>query len=326
MYQPLEVAVATPRFEQLFHYNAEAVRDELVRGLSAGQAVVEPKFLYDELGSHLFTAITQVPEYYPTRTEARIMRQHAQAIADRVGEVCALIDLGAADCLKAEALFPFLRPRQYVPVDISIDFLRTAVARLHAAYPALDIIALGQDFSQSLSLPHETPEEDRLFFYPGSSIGNWAPAQALAMLRRIREQCEGQGSGLMIGVDRVKSADILVPAYDDALQVTAAFNRNLLLHLNRLLDADFQLEDWHHRAHFNDQHSRIEMHLQACVPVTVHWPGCRRQFDAGETIHTESSYKYHPNDFADMLETAGFRDIAHWTDASAWFSVFHART
>lgn len=321
----IDATTATPRFEQLFRYDAAAVCEELSRGLQARQASVEPKFLYDELGSHLFTAITQVPEYYPTRSEAKIMREHAPAIARRVGKVQTLIDLGAADCIKAEALFSPLQPRQYVPVDISTDFLRTAVTRLHAAYPLLDIIALGQDFSQALRLPAEVHDEGRLFFYPGSSIGNWSPVQALDMLRRIRAECESGDSGLMIGVDRVKPAEILVPAYDDALQVTAAFNRNLLLHLNRLLQADFQLEDWRHQARFNSVASCVEMHLQACSPVTVSWPGSQRDFTAGETIHTENSYKYQPEDFADMLGAAGFTDIAHWTDDNCWFSVFHAR-
>jgi len=314
-----------PRFHQLAHNDARAMREELSSGLLASPAHVAPKFLYDSLGSHLFTAITQLPEYYPTRIEAGILRGHAARIAARAGQVDILIDLGAADCMKGEALFPVVRPRCYVPVDISAEFLEAAVTRLHTAYPALDIVAVGQDFSRSLSLPDSVPAGSRLFFYPGSSIGNWAPNEAVQMLRRIREECRHEHDALLIGVDCMKSADILLPAYDDCLQVTAAFNRNLLLNVNRLLQTDFQVRDWAHLARVNLQKSCIEMHLEACSDVTVSWPGHERHFSQGETIHTEDSYKYRPQDFSDMLAAAGFPDIEHWTDADGWFSVFHAR-
>src|SRR5690606_18830607 len=230
------------------------------------------------LGSHLFTAITQLPEYYPTRIEADILRGHAARIAARAGQVDILIDLGAADCLKGEALFPVVQPRCYVPIDISTEFLEAAVSRLHSAYPALHIVAVGQAFSRSLSLPDDVPTGSRLFFYPGSSIGNWAPDEAVQMLRRIREECRHEHDALLIGVDCMKPADALLPAYDDPLQVTAAFNRNLLLNVNRLLQTDFQLRDWTHLARLNQQKSRIEMHLQADRDVTVSWPGHERRF------------------------------------------------
>ncbi|GAA5234136.1 L-histidine N(alpha)-methyltransferase [Verticiella sediminum] len=321
----LETVDTAPRYYQTFHPDTHAVRAELEQGLCAPNAWVPPKFLYDPLGSCLFGAITQLPEYYPTRTEQAIMARYADEIAQRVGGVGALIDLGAGDCVKAERLFGRLCPRQYVPVDISTEYLRGAVARLHAGYPGLDIVALGQDFSHTLSLPEDVLDDGRLFFYPGSSIGNWSPEQALGMLRQVREACGERGGSLLIGVDRVKDERTLVRAYDDALQVTAAFNRNLLLHLNRVLRADFALADWRHLACFDAARSRVEMHLQANAPVTVNWPGHSREFSAGETIHTECSYKYEPTDFAALLDAAGFNDIAHWTDAQGWFSVFHAR-
>lgn len=320
-----QLAIA-PRYHQSFHPDAREVREELECGLRSARAWISPKFLYDPLGSCLFGAITQLPEYYPTRTERQILAQHAGDIARRVGRVEALIDLGAGDCQKAEQMFGRLQPRQYVPVDISIEYLRAAVTRLHASWPGLDIVALGQDFSRSLVLPDEVPGWGRLFFYPGSSIGNWAPPQALAMLRQIRAACADGAGSLLIGVDRVKDEDVLLAAYDDPLQITAAFNRNLLLHVNRLLGSDFRLEDWRHEARFDPARSRIEMHLQAQAPVTVSWPEGGRQFAAGETIHTESSHKYTPRAFGALLEDAGFTDIAHWTDDSGWFSVFHART
>lgn len=316
---------SAPRFHQFVQHNARALQDELTEGLLASPACASPKFLYDSLGSHLFTAITQLPEYYPTRVEAGILRGQSARVAARAGRVETLIDLGAADCVKGEALFPLVQPRCYVPVDISTEFLEAAVGRLHAAYPELDIVAVGQDFSCSLSLPDDVPAGPRLFFYPGSSIGNWAPDDAVQMLRRIRNQCRNPGDALLIGVDCMKPAEILLSAYDDALQVTAAFNRNLLLNVNRLLKADFDVRNWRHLARLNLDESRIEMHLQACRDVTVSWPGHERHFARGETIHTENSYKYRPQDFSDMLAAAGFPDIEHWTDAEGWFSVFHAR-
>lgn len=325
MHATLDIATAAPRYHQTFHPDTHSVRSELERGLCSRQASISPKYLYDALGSCLFGAITQVPEYYPTRTEQQIMARYADEIAQRTGNVQVMIDLGAGDCVKAERLFGRLRPRQYVPVDISTEYLRAAVGRIRVTHTDLDIVALGQDFSQMLDLPADVGTQGRLFFYPGSSIGNWAPDQALAMLSRIRAACPDGSSGLLIGVDRVKAQEILVPAYDDALQVTAAFNRNLLLHVNRLLRTDFDVSDWRHHACFDTAHSRMEMHLVATRAVTVNWPGRCRIFAAGETIHTECSYKYQPADFASLLDAAGFSDVAHWTDPNGWFSVFHAR-
>jgi len=296
---------------------------ELQAGLLAPAAHIDPKFLYDTLGSSLFTAITQLPEYYPTRCEAEILRDHEASIARHVGAVDTLIDLGAGDCVKAERLFGALRPRRYVPIDISAEYLQTAVARLEHAHPGLEIIALGQDFHDALALPAHVPASRRLFFYPGSSIGNLDPAQALSLLTCIRAECAG--GGLLIGVDRVKPRHILEPAYDDALHLTAAFNLNLLRHVNALLDSDFDVHDWSHVARYDEAHSRIEMHLQALTDVRVCWPGAQRRFSSGERIHTENSYKYTVDAFRDLLARAGFGDIQHWSDSREWFSVFSAR-
>lgn len=296
---------------------------ELHDGLLDDPAHIDPKFLYDALGSSLFTAITQLPEYYPTRCETEIFQRHGADIARHVGNVTSMIDLGAGDCVKAERLFQRLRPRHYIPIDISADYLQTAVQRLRLAYPDLSITAIGQDFSQSLSLPSSVPAEQRLFFYPGSSIGNLSPADALAMLERIHAQCEG--GGLLLGVDRVKPRQVLEPAYDDALHLTAAFNLNLLRHVNTVLDSDFDVANWRHVALFNTERSRIEMHLEAVQAVQVTWPGGAREFRAGDRIHTENSYKFTPQAFSELLHKAGFRDIAHWSDSRGWFSVFSAR-
>lgn len=296
---------------------------ELQEGLLAKPAHVNPKYLYDNLGSSLFTALTLLPEYYPTRCEAEIFRTHASEIAQHIGPVQSLIDLGAGDCVKAERLFPHLRPQRYVPVDISADYLEAAVRRLTLSYPTLAITSVGQDFSASLALPPHIPPQGRLFFYPGSSIGNLDPEAAQTLLTRLR--ADAPGGGLLIGVDRVKPADILERAYDDALHLTAAFNLNLLRHLNQVLCADFNVEAWRHVAFFNAEHSRIEMHLQATSPVTLTWANGCRHFAAGERIHTENSYKFTPAGFRLLLEQAGFTDVRHWSDSKNWFSVFSAR-
>lgn len=300
------------------------VQGALAAGLLSEQAQIEPKFLYNTLGSSLFTAITQLPEYYPTRCEAEIYATHAQAMAEHIGTVESLIDLGAGDCVKAERLFPTLQPQRYIPVDISATYLEQAVARLRRTWPDIAITALGLDFSQGLRLPSSVPPAQRLFFYPGSSIGNLDPDAALAMLVRIRNQ--SPDGGLLVGVDRVKPRDVLEPAYDDALHLTAAFNLNLLRHVNQLLGSDFDVNDWQHRAHFNADDSRIEMHLVARRDLVLKWPGATRVFTAGETIHTENSYKYTVEGFTNLLEQAGFRGIRHWSDQRDWFSVFSART
>lgn len=298
---------------------------ELTQGLLAPQATVAPKYFYDELGSCLFTAITQLPEYYLTRVEAEILVEHAADIRRTAGPIRTLVDLGAGDCAKAENLFSILAPRRYVPIDISAEYLHAAAQRLNLAYPDLEVQPLAMDFSASLTLPADIEPDSRLFFYPGSSIGNWDPEQALAMLRRFHDASQGHDCGLLIGVDRVKDADLLVAAYDDPLHVTAAFNRNVLLRLNHLLGTDFHLDEWEHLARYDKAASRIEMHLQARTGALVNWPGCSRYFAPGETLLTECSYKYQPADFADLLAAAGYGAIRHWTDTRGRFSVFHAR-
>ena len=297
------------------------IRDELIAGLRARQAVTSPKYLYDALGSKLFEAICELPEYYPTRTEAAIFARHAAQIAESVGAGATLIDLGAGNCAKAARLFPLLAPAQYVPIDISAGFLHEAVARLQAQFPQVAMLPLGMDFSSTLSLPAAVRRERRLFFYPGSSIGNFHPDEALAFLRRLHEA----GGDLLVGVDLVKEKAVLDAAYDDALGVTASFNLNLLNHLNRLLDADFGLREWRHRGFFNVQQSRVEMHLEARHDVTVRWRGGERRFSEGERIHTENSYKYTPDKFAGLLRQAGYRLAQSWTDERDWFMVCHAR-
>jgi L-histidine Nalpha-methyltransferase len=311
-----------PRFIQLHGQDRAAVCAELAAGLTATQALVSPKYLYDPLGSRLFDAITELPEYYPTRTEAVLLAEHAPAMAALMPQNATLVDLGAGNCEKAARLFGWLQPARYVAVDISVDFLQRALQCLQRQYPALDMLGVGMDFSTSLTLPPEAGEGARVLFYPGSSIGNFTPAQAVHFLCQAR--AAAQGGGLLIGVDLVKPEEILEPAYDDALGVTAAFNKNLLLHLNRLIGSDFRVQDWAHQAFFNVALSRIEMHLQAVRDVTVRWPGAQRPFKAGERIHTENSYKYRAPDFDALLREAGFAQRRVWQDARGWFAMFWA--
>jgi dimethylhistidine N-methyltransferase len=311
-----------PEFIQLHHEDHAAVRAELIASLLAPAAFTSPKYLYDALGSRLFEAITELPEYYPTRTEAAIFKAHAAAMAALLPPACTLVDLGAGNCAKAAALFAAFAPARYVAVDISVDFLRQSLGSLQARHPGLPMLGLGMDFSSSLQLPPQAGQGPKVLFYPGSSIGNFTPEDALVFLRQARQACAG--GGLLIGVDLLKPRALLEPAYDDALGVTAAFNRNLLLHLNALVGSNFQPGDWQHVAFFNDTASRIEMHLQALRAVDVRWPGGERHFAAGERIHTENSYKWQQADFAQLLQSAGFARTQAWTDERGWFAIFWA--
>lgn len=319
--------VQTPAFLQLAVPEAPAPAAELQAGLLAQPAHLSPKYFYDALGSRLFDAITELPEYYPTRTEATIFSQQLPAIAQAVlactGPAPTLVDLGAGDGVKAERLFAALQPRRYVAIDISADYLQGALQALQKRHPGLEMRGLGMDFSTRLAWPAAWPADGpRLVFYPGSSIGNFSRPDALRLLREARALAAG--GALLIGVDLVKPLALMEAAYDDALGVTAAFNLNALRHVNRLLGSDFEVRDWQHRAFFNAAQSRIEMHLQARRGLQVQWPGGQRRFEAGETIHTENSAKWQPADFEALLREAGYGPPQRWTDDQGWFGVFLA--
>lgn len=326
--------MTTPQFYQL-HDSASpavqaAIRAELTAGLLAARAAVSPKYLYDALGSRLFDAITELPEYYPTRTEGAIIAQHLPAMAQHIPQGAVLVDLGAGSCEKAEKLFEALQPAHYIPIDISVDYLRQTVDCLQRQYPEMRMSGVGLDFSSELKLPPELMTQIKglpiVAFYPGSSIGNFAPEDARGLLSRAQALCAqgAQGSGLLIGVDLAKASEILEPAYDDALGVTASFNLNMLLNINHLIGTNFNPQDWQHVAFFDIHLSRIEMHLQARHDLTVTWPGHSRVFKRGEDIHTENSYKWTVTGFAQLLQSAGFATPASWTDAKDWFSVHWA--
>ena len=332
----LELVRETPQREQarrttdaLRYRNREAIaglwngREELLAGLNAPQAWIPAKYFYDTLGSQLFDAITSLPEYYLTRSEAAIFSRDIGDIARAVGTGCNLIDLGAGNCEKAASLFASLKPARYVAVDLSADYLETTLARLRHQFPDIAMSGLGLDMTEGLSFPDSVPDSGRLFFYPGSSIGNFTPVDAAGFLSDLRRECRQHG-GLLIGVDLIKEKAILDAAYDDALGVTAAFNLNALNNVNSVLGSDFDVRDWRHCGFYNQTMSRAEMHVETRLAIDVSWPGGSRRFEAGERIHTENSYKYSLEEFGALLRRAGFRSVTAWTDQRNWFALFYA--
>lgn len=321
--QALQTEACEPQTPASLRRRQYALQLELCQGLMQPAAQISPKFFYDERGCALFEQITRLPEYYPTRTEDAIMAHYEQAMAEAIGHCQVLIELGAGNCEKVRRLCRSLAPRQFVGVDIAADFLTRAVQRLEQDFAPMAARAVAADFTQDWVLPADVPRAGRLLFYPGSSIGNFDPDQAQHMLAHMRGLLDDDGA-LLIGIDLPKPREVLIAAYDDAQGVTAAFNRNALQHVNRVLGSDFDLQDWAHEARFDTAHSRVEMHLRALRPVIVGWPQGLRQFAEGETIHTENSYKYPLGEFLGMLSRAGFGRKRVWTDARNWFAVIHA--
>jgi L-histidine Nalpha-methyltransferase len=296
---------------------------ELVEDLRATPAAIPPKYFYDALGCALFEAICELPEYYLTRTERAIFAAHRDAIAAVVGRHRQFVDLGAGDCRKGESWLAALQPRRFIAVDIAPAAIEPALSRLAAAYPEIEFTGVITDFSHTLDLGADLDAGPVMFFYPGSSIGNFAPEDALEFLAQIRRLC-GRRGGLLIGVDTPKDEARLAAAYDDTLGVTAAFNRNVLNHVNTLLGTDFDPAAFAHVAFYNAAASRVEMHLEARRAQCVTVASGERRFAPGERIHTENSYKYMPEQFSAMLRRAGFRDVAVWQDEAGDFAVYYA--
>lgn len=295
----------------------------LVDGLFAQSAAIPPKYFYDALGCALFDAICELPEYYLTRIERGIYAAHRETIAAVVGRNRQFIDLGAGNCAKGESWIAALKPRRFIAVDIAAAAIEPALARLALAHPDIEFTGVITDFSRTLDLGADLDNGPATFFYPGSSIGNFAPDEALGLLAQVRDLCFRRG-GLLIGVDTPKDGARLSAAYDDPLGVTAAFNRNVLNHVNALLGSDFDPSAFAHVAFYNAGASRVEMHLEASGEQRVTIAGRERLFAAGERIHTENSYKYSPQEFAALLRQAGFSDIAVWQDDAGDFAVYYA--
>lgn len=297
---------------------------EIIEGLRQTSASISPKYFYDAQGSALFDAITRLPEYYLTRTEQSVLQHHGAAIAQSIGHVTTLIEPGAGSCDKARTLCRLLRPERFVGIDISAQYLRGSIERMRSEFAQLDLRAVAADMSRAFELPPDIPRSARLVFYPGSSIGNFDPGHALGLLARMRALVDHDGA-LLIGIDLPKDVAVLEAAYNDAAGVTAAFNRNVLAHVNAIIGSDFDPAQWQHRSFFNTRESRIEMHLQTPAATRVRWPGGERRFAAGECIHTENSYKYPLPEFVALLRSAGFSQAQSWSDERHWFAVILAR-
>ncbi len=297
-------------------------RAEVLMGLQSFEKTLPCKYFYDQRGSQLFDRICDLPEYYPTRTEAGIMRDHVGEMAALFGPDCLLIEYGSGSSTKTRILLDHLpHLAGYVPMDISREHLHRTAVGLADAYPHLDILPLCADYTAEFDLPAAgRPVRSRAVYFPGSTIGNFHRDQAETFLSRIAQVCRS-GGGLLIGVDLKKPAHILEPAYDDAQGVTAAFNLNLLRRINDELGADFDLEQFSHRAFYNALAGRIEMHLMSRCPQTVHLGGTTIAFEEEETILTECSYKYSLPEFAALASAAGFAVRKIWTDPEQRFSV-----
>jgi dimethylhistidine N-methyltransferase len=295
---------------------------EALAGLSAPRKALSPKWLYDPRGSELYELICQVPDYYLARTELAILERHARDIARAVGPRALVFEFGSGSGRKTERLLSALdEPVAYLPVDISREALLPAVAALKRRFPALDVRPVVGDFTDGVHLPDTGLGcARRLSFFPGSTVGNFDPPDAVALLRRMAREA-GPGGALLIGVDAPKDATTLERAYDDPEGVTAAFDLNLLARMNRELGADFRLSAFRHRSVWNRRLSRVEMHLESLSNQVVHLGGVPILFRAGETIHTESAYKWEPRAFDALAALAGWRPERSWSDERAWFRV-----
>jgi L-histidine N-alpha-methyltransferase len=298
------------------------MREEVWAGLAAPRKTLPCKWLYDARGSALFERICELPEYYPTRTELGILEAHAGEMAERMGARCLLVEYGSGSSRKTRLLLDRLvEPAGYVPIDISRAALAASARALAAAYPALEVLPVCGDYARPIELPRpRRPAARRVVFFPGSTIGNFTPPEAERFLARMA-QVAGADGGILIGADLRKERALLEAAYDDAAGVTAAFDLNLLERLNRELAADFPIERFRHRSVWNEPEGRVEMHLVSLDAREVAVAGRRFAFAAGETIHTENSYKYTLDGFARIARAAGLAVQRVWTDPSAWFSL-----
>lgn len=304
------------------HPSADDCHQEILQGLRQKQKVINPKFFYDARGSALFDQITRLAEYYLTRTEQKILNTYSAEIADCCGRHSIVIEPGSGSSEKVRLLLNELRPRMYIPIDISAAPLQQAAVQLGRQFPWLRIHAICADFTDAWTLSGQLPAGKRVIFYPGSTIGNLDPHNAVNLLTHLGNWM-GNGGGALIGVDLHKPTQQLQAAYDDAAGVTAAFNRNVLHHLNQLLGSDFDPTEFEHRAHYDEQLQRIEMHLVSRKAHRVNSPYGSFQFAAGETIHTENSYKYTIDGFAELAEQAGLRVMRSWLDEEKLFSVHY---
>lgn len=297
---------------------------DVLKGLRHDPKQLSPKYFYDESGSQLFDRICALPEYYLTRTELAIMEQHAPAMGQALGPNALLVEPGSGSSVKIRLLLDNLdNPAGYVPVEISREHMLSSMEPLQADYPDLDIYPICADFTQNIPLPSpRRAAARRAVYFPGSTLGNFPPLEAERLLH-VLHRTAGPNGAVLLGVDLRKDPRILIPAYNDAEGVTAAFNRNLLVRINRELGGDFQPDQFEHRAIWNDTQSRIEMHLVSLRQQKARVDGQPFTFSAGEAIVTEYSYKYTRERLAELAGAAGFTVRQEWTDAQGWFCVFY---
>ena len=310
--------VAVHHDEQL-----DAFRRDVLQGLARPQKSLPSRWLYDPRGCELFEQITLLPEYYPTRTETGILRQHAADIAEFCGADATLLEYGAGAGIKTEIVVGSLdRPRSYIPIDIAAGFLDLTAARFRQHFTNLAVDPVVADFTSEFSLPSRLLNEGRrVAFFPGSTIGNLNAKDAGLLLQRMRRQVGGQGAAI-IGVDLRKDLSVLLPAYDDGAGVTAEFNRNILVRINRELDGQFPPAQFRHSARWNEGESAVEMHLESAIDQVLAIAGRGFAFRRGETIHTESSRKYEIKAFSEFVRHHGWNTQRLWTDERRQFAVF----
>ncbi|MBI3547135.1 MAG: L-histidine N(alpha)-methyltransferase [Gammaproteobacteria bacterium] len=304
------------------HSQPATMLDEVLQGLAARPRRIAPKFFYDERGSRLFDAICDLPEYYLTRTEMGILESCAGEVAQLTGAETSLIELGSGASRKIRLMLEAVRPKRYFGIDISRDFLRQSVESLAQDYPWLEVHAICADFMHDFDLPNIAEHGKKLAFFPGSTVGNFEPHEALAFLQRVRRMVQPSGA-LLIGVDLKKDPALLNAAYNDSAGLTAQFNLNLLERLRSELGAEINPQNFKHRAFYNAARGRIEMHLVSGSAQDIRLHGQRFHFEAGESIHTENSYKYSVEEFHAIARAAGLRPRQVWLDAAHLFSVHY---
>lgn len=301
---------------------SNSAADEILRGLRLPQKTVSPKYFYDERGSALFERICELPEYYLTRTEISIMRKHLHEMASSIGPRANVIEFGIGSGLKTQLLLEHLdEPVAFVPVDISAEHLAGTVDELRGHFPGIEMLPVAADFTRPFPVPCPAQKPDRnLVYFPGSTIGNFEPDKALELLRVMRSEAGDDGL-LLIGIDLKKDPGVLHAAYNDSEGVTAAFNLNLLVHLNRDFAANFDIENFRHQAVYDQGEGRIEMRLVSQCDQTVNIAGEQVAFVSGEHILTEYSHKHSVQEFIKMAQMAGFRPVKSWQDSRQWFGI-----
>ena len=300
-----------------------AFRADVLAGLSQAHKAVPARWLYDDTGSALFEAITQLPEYYPTRAETEILSDRGDEFRALIGAGRAVVEFGSGSSVKTPLLLEAIEPAAYVPLDISGDFLRAAAADLAANFPGLPVHPVEADFMREVALPAAVEELPKLGFFPGSTIGNMVARTAVDLLRSMRATL-GKGSQLLIGMDLIKDVAVLEAAYDDAQGVTAEFNLNLARRINRELGGTIPVDKLRHVARWNDTFARVEMHLEATEDIAFEVSGRRFALAAGETIHTENSHKFELRSQNTLLLAGGWTPARRWTDSQERFSLILA--